>query len=320
VLFAVGIVCVLLALGAPAFASSPCFGDAVVPSSATASRAALMLACDVNVIRTRNGLATLRVDEQLWTVARDQAADMARSGNLSHVDSAGRDLAARVAASGYLSAGGDGMVLENIGWGDGGLATPASIVEAWMASDEHRTRLLDPDVTDFAVGVAAGSDGVYYAADFGATDSRSAGETRTQARRRLRKRRRAAHRHRRHRHHARTGTRLEYARRTFAGCGSRRLLLRHWSLSSRRQWCGRTMALRTQVRHTCFACPVSRFRRRPLTETSSPSGCRTPVRGPGRSHVPSSTCRRAAICSACSVGAPAGQRSGFLQGAHGPFA
>jgi hypothetical protein len=205
-LFAVGIVWGgLLLLGTPAFASGLCLGDAVVPSPATTSRAALMLACDINVIRTRNGLANLRLDGRLWTVARDQAVDMARSGNLSHVDSSGRDLAARVAISGYLPPDGDGtMVLENIGWGDGGLATPASIAQAWMASDEHRARVLDPTVTDVAVGAAAGSDGVYYAADFGATDSRSAAEPMRGARRRPRKRRRAAHLRRRHHHaHAR---------------------------------------------------------------------------------------------------------------------
>ena len=165
-----------------------------------------MLACDINVIRTRNGLATLRLDDRLWTISRDQAADMARSNNLSHVDSLGRDLAARVAASNYLPPNGDGIVLENIAWGEGDLATPASIAGAWMASDEHRSRLLDPTVTDLAVGVAVSSDGIYYAADFGATEPRSAGAPTTQARRRVRtrKHRRAAHRHRHHRHtHAR---------------------------------------------------------------------------------------------------------------------
>jgi uncharacterized protein YkwD len=192
--FAIGIALYgLVAAGTPAFASGSCSGDTAVPASATASRAALTLVCDINAIRTRNGLPKLRVNDRLWTVANDQATDMARTGNLTHVDSEGRDLEARVAASGYLAQNSGGTVAENIGWGDGDLATPASIADAWMESDEHRAKVLDPDMTDIAVAVAPGSDGVYYAADFGATGVGVADAPPNEARQRLRKRRHGVH-------------------------------------------------------------------------------------------------------------------------------
>jgi uncharacterized protein YkwD len=147
-------------------ASADCVGDAAIPTEATASQAAATLVCDINAVRARYGLGGLRPDLRLRFVATALVADMARSGKLSHVDSAGRDLTARVAATAYLRRPWRPLVLENIAWAEGSLASPSSILDDWMASAEHREKLLDPGVTDLGVAVAV-RNGTYFAADFG---------------------------------------------------------------------------------------------------------------------------------------------------------
>ena len=57
--------------------------------------------------------------------------------------------------------------------GNGGLATPRAIVEAWMASPPHRETLLNASYRTVGIGVALGvpvrdaGDGATYTADFG---------------------------------------------------------------------------------------------------------------------------------------------------------
>jgi hypothetical protein len=147
-----------------------CGGDDVIPTAAGMDQAVTALVCDINQLRAGQGLGPLRWDSRLATVAQGLTEDMARSQNLSHIDSEGRDLGARVAAAGYLI--GDGTALENIAAGDGLLSSPRSIAAVWMQSPEHREKLLDPHVTDIAVGAAADGAGMtYYAADFGVPGS-----------------------------------------------------------------------------------------------------------------------------------------------------
>jgi uncharacterized protein YkwD len=155
------------------------------------SQAASALVCDINQLRATQGLRPLRWDSRLATVAQSLTEDMARSQNLSHIDSEGRDLGARVAAAGYLVPNGDGTALENIAAGDGPLSSPRAIAAVWMQSPEHREKLLDSHVTDIAVAAADDGTGtIYYAADFGmpesqAMHSRSTGQRSTKAKRRF---------------------------------------------------------------------------------------------------------------------------------------
>ena len=60
---------------------------------------------------------------------------------------------------------------ENIGWGSGSLATPRSMVNAWMHSAPHRHNILDGRYRSVGVGVAfgapVGGSGASYTTDFG---------------------------------------------------------------------------------------------------------------------------------------------------------
>ncbi len=67
------------------------------------------------------------------------------------------------------------MVGENIAWGTMWLATPQSIVSAWMASPGHRANILDGACRETGIGVeprppaslAEGQPGALYTQDFG---------------------------------------------------------------------------------------------------------------------------------------------------------
>jgi hypothetical protein len=62
------------------------------------------------------------------------------------------------------------VVGENIGWGQGALTTPRSIVDAWMASPGHRENLLSRDYTEVglgALGTPGAGAGATYTTDFG---------------------------------------------------------------------------------------------------------------------------------------------------------
>ena len=80
-------------------------------------------------------------------------------------------------SSGYISNPQGGYVVgENIAWGTLWLATPRSIVNAWMASPAHRANILDGAFRETGVGVeprppaslAEGQAGALYTQDFGA--------------------------------------------------------------------------------------------------------------------------------------------------------
>jgi uncharacterized protein YkwD len=83
-------------------------------------------------------------------------------------------------AAGYLSSSVRGYEIgENIAWGTLWLATPRSIVAAWMASPGHRANILDGHFRDTGIGIsphpldslARGQSGAMYTQDFGVTIS-----------------------------------------------------------------------------------------------------------------------------------------------------
>jgi uncharacterized protein YkwD len=94
--------------------------------------------CLVNKARTGAGLRGFRWSPKLGRAASRHARDMARRGYFGHQRSGGPSLGRRVRAAGFR--GRD--VGEAIGYGCGSLSTPASIVNAWLASPPHRAILL----------------------------------------------------------------------------------------------------------------------------------------------------------------------------------
>ena len=145
------------------FAATPAHGAACANAQAQPSQIGLdatvqALECEVNATRTARGLRSLRSDRDLAEAARRHAADMVQRRYFAHVSPGGRDLGDRLRRAGYGN--GDGWRAgENLAWGTGERATPAAIVDAWLASPEHKRILLDGGFRQIGVGVADGDPG-----------------------------------------------------------------------------------------------------------------------------------------------------------------
>jgi uncharacterized protein YkwD len=130
------------AVGAHAQAASCAGADtpAVAGNEAQLDQATL---CLLNEQRAAAGLAALAENTQLDHVATAYSQQMVVVNRLTSV--------------GYLPGNGSWAAGENIAWGEGALATPQSIMTAWMNSPDHRANILSRDYSDVGLGVAIGS-------------------------------------------------------------------------------------------------------------------------------------------------------------------
>ena len=108
----------------------------------------------LNQDRARLGLGLLTADDRLHDAARAHSRDMADNNFVGHAGSDGSNAGSRAAAAGYAATS----------WGEAiaaGYLTAASVVQAWLASPEHRAILRGPIFTDAGVGYirpGAGAD------------------------------------------------------------------------------------------------------------------------------------------------------------------
>jgi uncharacterized protein YkwD len=113
----------------------------------------------MNQDRAANGLAPLTADPQLGSLAQNWAAHLAAIGALVHQDLAGLN---NTSMTNWQS-------LEENVLGPGPADMGAGDMESlWMASSEHRTNILRPEMNYVGVGIARDSaGGVYAVVDFG---------------------------------------------------------------------------------------------------------------------------------------------------------
>jgi len=137
-------------------------------------RAAVL--CLVNRARSAHGEAPLHANGRLLRAAQRHSESMALGDYFSHQGPAGQTPLSRMEAAGYIHSSRLGYeVGENIGCGTLWLATPRSMVHAWMMSAGHRANILDPRFRDTAIGVSphvpaalsGGQRGAVYTQDFG---------------------------------------------------------------------------------------------------------------------------------------------------------
>nr|WP_167177741.1 CAP domain-containing protein [Saccharomonospora amisosensis] len=122
------------------------------PADAVAEVVAL-----VNQERARAGCAAVHVDTSLASAAQQHSDDMARRDYLSHTSPEGERFDERIEDAGYSS-----PAAENIAMG---LSSAEAVMDAWMASDGHRSNILNCDIT--AIGVGLNASGWYWTQTFG---------------------------------------------------------------------------------------------------------------------------------------------------------
>ena len=107
----------------------------------------------VNEIRVANGLNTLRYDASLEASADVRADEL--TARFSHTRPDGSD---------WYTVTPDLMYGENLA---DGYNTADAVVNAWMASPEHKANILKSDFTTVAVSTAVKNGKTYWAQEFG---------------------------------------------------------------------------------------------------------------------------------------------------------
>ncbi len=146
---------------APA-APTPVDGSASVNQQREAVETAMaqQLLERVNAERAVRGIAPLRWDPGLASMARNWSQTMAATGNFSHRPK-GSESAFAVPAR---------CCWENIYAASGGMGT-AQIHEGWMRSTGHRNNILSPEVTAMGAGIVCVPGGRSYATENFATET-----------------------------------------------------------------------------------------------------------------------------------------------------
>jgi uncharacterized protein YkwD len=171
-----------LALLAPALASAEpvpttaasCAHASATPHSVSMAALRSSTLCLLNSQRRQRGLRPLRRDRRLARAARRHARDMDARNYFDHTSRGGRSFVDRIRRAGYLRGARRWTVGENLAWGSGGLATPRSIMRAWMNSPGHRANILSRRFREIGVGLSLGApvagvgSGATYATSFGA--------------------------------------------------------------------------------------------------------------------------------------------------------
>lgn len=160
---------------AAAAAEQHCPGATDRPEQGNLERLEEVTLCLVNHERTRRDRRPLAPNRLLAGAAERKAKDMVERRYFAHVGPRGLDVRDWVRGTGYLPAGGYELG-ENLAWGPGGSATPASIVAGWMDSTTHRRNILAGEFEDSGIGIVAGvpqadaEPGASYVHFFGSQD------------------------------------------------------------------------------------------------------------------------------------------------------
>ena len=127
------------------------------PAGANATPAAQLvtMACLVNYARAHAGVSRLSESTTLDRAAALKLDEDIRCGAFSHTP-CGQPFDRVFSAAGY-SPGGSYSVGENLGGGQGALGSPGQIMQAWLASPEHRQNLLSTGWTSFGLAVRPGA-------------------------------------------------------------------------------------------------------------------------------------------------------------------
>jgi uncharacterized protein YkwD len=102
----------------------------------------------VNATRAAHGLKAVRTDATLTRAARSHSAEMIHGNYFAHGDFRSRMIAFR-ARGPFLG--------ENLAWGTGSYARPATVIREWLASPAHRANLLRPSFTRIGIGAVQGT-------------------------------------------------------------------------------------------------------------------------------------------------------------------
>ncbi len=153
--------------------AAACAGADATPVAGNAAQIDQATLCLLNQQRAAAGLPALTESTQLDSSSTAFSQLMVAESFFDHTSPEGSTVVDRLTQVGYLPGEGSWTAGENIAWGQGSLATPDSIMTAWMNSPGHRANILSSQFSDIGLGVAIGTPvggamaGATYTTDFG---------------------------------------------------------------------------------------------------------------------------------------------------------
>lgn len=164
-----------IGLGASASpAAAACANANAAPGTVSAKALSNATLCLLNEERAERGLAPLKRQPKLTTAAKRHSKAMVQRRFFSHNSPNGQTALHRVKQVRYMSGARAWGIGENIAYGTGGKASPASIVKGWMHSPGHKANILNGKFRHIGVGIVNGapvatgaSVSATYTTDFG---------------------------------------------------------------------------------------------------------------------------------------------------------
>ena len=156
--------------------ATPCSNTELNPSAENIVLIRTSVLCLINRVRAEHGLNPLAVSDRLQSAAESHCAELISANYFAHVAPDGETPVDRVRRTGYIPGPSVGYVIgENLAWGTYSLATPQSIVSAWIASPGHLANILEAQYRETGIGIVpavpvsmgGGSPGASYAQEFG---------------------------------------------------------------------------------------------------------------------------------------------------------
>ncbi len=156
--------------------ATPCANTELMPSAENIPLVRTSVLCLINRIRAEHGLDPLAVNQRLEAAAEGHCAELISADYFAHVAPDGETPVDRIRRTGYIPGPSVGYVIgENLAWGTYSLATPQSIVSAWVASPGHLANILETQYKETGIGIVpsvpvalgGGNPGASYAQEFG---------------------------------------------------------------------------------------------------------------------------------------------------------
>jgi uncharacterized protein YkwD len=155
--------------------ATPCQNTQLTPEAGNLALVRAAVLCLVNTERAQNGEGPLSADPRLEQAAESHGKEMLSLNYFDHIAPSGLTPVGRIRTTGYIPNSEVGYVIgENLAWGTLTLATPQSIVNAWIASPEHLANILEGKYHDTGIDVepevpqelAEGVAGALYTQEF----------------------------------------------------------------------------------------------------------------------------------------------------------
>ncbi len=156
--------------------ATPCQNTEVIPTAQNLPVVDAATLCLINKERAEHGVAPLILNDDLEAAAQNHCAELIEDDYFAHVAPDGETPVQRIEKTGYIPGPEVGYVIgENLAWGTYQLATPASIVAAWIASPGHLANILESRYTETGIAITPavpqslgeGNPGATYAQEFG---------------------------------------------------------------------------------------------------------------------------------------------------------